>query len=259
MRVLLCFVAAACPTLSMELRGISIASETGATPAGQFASTTVRGFSGQPVNLVAPAGSCFVPDDSRLGRAIKSRLNSFDLDVRGARVIAAYAPCDLTAPIGKPTIYGGYAQIFMHKSTIQMLGDDFDTAAHLASACAIYRKPETQADDKKAWQGRRARLAQEARELVGRLPGGTEEKSFKTSTPSRVPDASPACLSWALGAETSRDGPSLRSRIMAYGFTLEAASTIHIDHAPFTDADGVDTHLSRMREMNTELRRLNGE
>lgn len=248
----------------MALCAISTASaETGkmagATPARQFGSATVQVFGGQSVNLVSPAGSCFVPDDSRLGREIRSRLESFDLDVRGARVIAAYAPCDLTAPIGKPTIYGGYAQIFMHKCTIQLLGDDYDTAAHLASACAIYRKPETQANDGKSWQARRARLVQEAKELVGRLPASTEEKSFRTNSSSRVPDASPACFSWALGAETSPEGPSLRSRIMAYGFTLKGNITIHIDHAPFADADGVDTHLSRMREMNAELVRLNGK
>jgi hypothetical protein len=243
----------------MALCGIGPASaETGA-PAAPHVSTTVHRFSGQPVNLVAPAGSCFVPDDSRLGREVRSRLESFDLDLRGARIIAAYAPCDLTAPISKPTIYGGYAQIFMHESTIQLLGDDYDTASQLASVCAIYRKPDTQANDGKSWQARQARLAQEAKDLVGRLPAATEEKSFRTSTSSRVPGALPACLSWVLGAETSRDGPSLRSRIMAYGFTLEGASTIHIDHAPFTDAEGVDTHLSRMRDMNAELRRLNGE
>ena len=230
-----------------------------ATPAGQFTSATVHGFGGKPVNLVAPLGSCFAAEDSRLAREIKNRLESFDLDIRGARVIAVYAPCNLTPPITKPTIYGGYARIFMPESMVQVMGEDYDTAAPLASACAIYRKAENQAADEKLWRTRRSQLTQDAQKLLNGLPVPTDAATYRESTPMRLPASSPACFSWALGAETSHDGPSLRGRIMAYGFSLAGDSTIHIDHAVFTDAEGVDAHRARMREMNAELLRLNGE
>jgi hypothetical protein len=243
---------------AMAVGPTSALAEPGKTGVATLPSTTVRGLSGKAIHLVAPLGTCFVAEDSRLAREIKSRLERFDLAMPGARVIAVYAPCNLAAPIDQPMTYGGYARIFMPGEMVRLLGEDYDTAAYLASSCAIYRKAENQAADEKLWQARRARLTRDAKRLVGRLPVPAVEPTYAKSAPSRLPASSPACFSWVLIAETSPKGPSLRGRIMAFGFSLEGDSTIHVDHAPFTDADSVDTHLSRMREMNAELRRLNG-
>jgi hypothetical protein len=216
----------------------------------------VRQLSEVGLQLIAPAGSCFVSENTSLGREIRRRLE-FDLNLRDARIIAAYAPCELKAPIETPTTYGGYAKIFVSPVLVMILGKNYDTAAYLRDLCSALRSSKSRLEYEKAWRRRLDRIDDAASLLADRVHKNAKVGSVRTAAAVTLPFDGAVCVSWALAAEMSADGPAMHSRIEAFGFELNGRHLIHIDHEGYSGARQVEAHLGRLREMSRELKRLN--
>jgi hypothetical protein len=201
-----------------------------------------------------PVGSCFVAEYTQVTRDIRARL---DLNLRDARIIAVYAPCDPKSPLAKSATYGGYAEIFVNPVLIAILGKDYDTAAYVRDLCSALHGSKKPDDFQTAWRHRLDRVAETARGLVERARKNAKVNSIWTGDRAFLLTHTGACLSWELEVELSEEGPLVSSRVEAFGSAVKGRHLILVDHAEFTGRDQVEAHVARVREMVRELARLN--
>jgi hypothetical protein len=212
------------------------------------------GWGGLGLQLPVPVGSCFVSKNTQVGRGIRARLH---INLRDTRVIAVYAPCDPKSPLAQPATYGGYAEIVVNPVLIAILGKDYDTGAYVQDMCSALRGSRSQTDFEKAWRSRLNRVAETASLLIERARKNAKVNSFWPGERSFLLTDTQACLSWALGVETSADGPIVGSRIEGFGIAVKGRHLMLIDHAAATDAEQINAHVARFRRIIRELVRLN--
>jgi hypothetical protein len=213
-----------------------------------------RGQGGTALPLPEPVGSCFVAENTQVGRDVRARLV---LNLRETRIIAVYAPCEPRPPLAKSATYGGYAEIFVNLALVMILGKEHDTAAYVQDLCSALRGSKSRDDFETAWRDRLDGVVETARELVERARKNAKVNSIWTGDRAFLLTHTGACLSWELEVELSEEGPLVSSRVEAFGSAVKGRHLILVDHAEFTGRDQVEAHVARVREMVRELARLN--